>query len=77
MIIERLERVAFIPYYGGITRRVVSIFSLFRIVKEQYLKRDPEASFEILRGDTFHLSPSKWRPLGDSNPCCRRERAES
>ena len=47
------------------------------LLKSKYLKRDPEASFEILRGDTFHLSPSKWRPLGDSNPCYRRERAVS
>ncbi|WP_311779082.1 hypothetical protein, partial [Pantoea sp. YU22] len=34
VIIERLERLAFIPYYAGITQSVVSIFSLFRIVKE-------------------------------------------
>ena len=67
----------FIPYYGEMNQHVVSIFSLFRIVKEQYLKHDGYVSFEIRRGDTFHLSPSKWRPLGDSNPCCRRERAES
>ncbi|EFW11181.1 hypothetical protein SSYM_0157, partial [Serratia symbiotica str. Tucson] len=33
------------------------IFSLFRIVKEQYLKLDVTVSFEIFRGDTFHLSP--------------------
>ncbi len=30
----------------------------------------------VKAGD-FHSQTSKWRPLGDSNPCYRRERAVS
>ena len=25
----------------------------------------------------MHKTPENWRPQGDSNPCCRRERAVS
>ncbi len=70
--------------YGGTNfSRHVSIFSLFQIVKEQYLKHDSEVIFKIwciVRYLRPPLSPGgseAWRPLGDSNPCYRRERAVS
>ena len=47
------------------------------LLKSKYHKGHPRAHFRLFFSDTFHLSPSRWRPLGDSNPCCRRERAES
>ncbi len=46
------------------------------LLKSNILKMTRKSSLRYV-GNTFHLSPSKWRPLGDSNPCYRRERAVS
>ena len=56
-------------FYGGINfSRHVSIFSLFQIVKEQYLKHDSKVIFKIFRpvvtGDNVFHSLSEWRPQG-------------
>jgi hypothetical protein len=31
----------------------------------------------MMAGTGIKAEEKKWRPLGGSNPCCRRERAES
>ena len=46
------------------------------LLKSNILNTTRKSSLRYV-GNTFHLSPSKWRPLGDSNPCYRRERAVS
>ena len=55
----------------------VSIFSLIQIFKEQISQTSPEDEFWDIKAGDFHSQTSKWRPLGDSNPCYRRERAVS
>ncbi len=55
----------------------VSIFSLIQIFKEQIYQTSPEDEFWDIKAGDFHSQTSKWRPLGDSNPCYRRERAVS
>ena len=60
-------------FYGGINfSRHVSIFSLFQIVKEQYLKHDSKVIFKIWCIVRYWgpLSPggSEWRPLGIRTP---------
>ena len=49
-------------------RHVVSIFSLFRIFKEQYLKRDSKVSFEIFIDNVFHIIIEDGVPKGIRTP---------
>ena len=56
----------------------VSIFSLIQIFKEQISQTWLAESVLRYKGRRLSLTQtSKWRPLGDSNPCYRRERAVS
>jgi hypothetical protein len=58
------------PCAGISFSRHFSIFSLFQIVKEHYLKSDSKVSFEIVDDNVFYLS-------GTFNPCCGHEMAVS
>ena len=67
-VFERLWHGIIISCFGEMRRHAVSIFSLFRIVKEQILRNTHRVYSEVLWARTFHLRTKQVASLRGFEP---------